>query len=64
MALLTHKEADKEVQSAMGQPASSAMDSFQKFLSNRGTQQGAQPKVPQLPKESIKKLPISTISPA
>jgi len=56
MALLTHSEADKAVEQAIGAPTSQAMQSFQRFMSgNKGL---PQPTVPQLPKESIKKLPL------
>lgn len=60
---ISYEEFNSRVRQAMGQPTSSVMDSFNRFLSNRGTQQGAQPRVPQLPKEQIKRLPMSTIPP-
>ena len=56
MPKLTHSEADKQVEQAMGTPTSSAMGNFQKFLSNRG--QLPQPNMPRLPTEQIRKLPL------
>jgi len=62
MALLTHSEADKEIEQAMGAPTSEAMTSFRQFMSgqsgNKLPQIGGN--IPRLPKESIKKLPLKT----
>jgi len=58
MKLLSHEDADRQVEEAMGAPGSSAMSSFQKFLSNRGANLPQPPTIPNLPKESIKKLPL------
>ena len=56
MPKLTHSEADKQVEAAMGTPTSSAMGNFQRFLSNRG--QLPQPNMPQIPRDQIRKLPL------
>jgi len=56
MPKLTHSEADKQVEQAMGTPTSSAMGNFQKFLSNRGRL--PRPNMPRLPTEQIRKLPL------
>lgn len=62
MAHLTHSEADKQIEMAMGTPTPQALSSFQQFMAgqtrNKLPQIGGN--IPQLPKESIKKLPITT----
>ena len=57
--ILTHQEADKEVQSAMGNPSGQAMNAFQSFLSNRGTNNI--PQLPNIPKDQIRKLPLRAL---
>jgi len=59
MALLTHEQADKEVEAALGAPTSQAMSSFQRFMvGNKGLPQPT--KMPQLPKEQVRRLPLRT----
>jgi hypothetical protein len=58
--LLTHEEAHKQVESAMGAPSSSALESFQRFMSGAGKGLPQPTNVPRLPKEQIKRLPLRT----
>ena len=59
---LTHAEADKQIEMAMGAPTSEAMTSFRQFMSGQAgsklPQIGAN--IPRLPKETIKKMPTAT----
>ena len=52
MTLLTHEQADKEVEAAIGAPTNKSAESVQRFLA------GAKAGMPQLPKESIKRISV------
>lgn len=58
MPKLTHSDADAQVEAAMRAPTSLALESLEKFLSNRGKLPTAQPNVPRFPTEQIKRLPL------